>query len=55
MYDDRERIDRVAIQQDIEFDEFGRLISAELIVERCITARRGFESVEVIINNFAER
>ncbi len=55
MHDERQRIDRIAIDQDIELDQRRRLKMAEFIVERCIAAARGLQPVEEIEHDFRER
>ena len=55
MHDERQRIDRIAVDQDIELDQRRRLKMAEFVVERCIAAARGFEPVEEIEHDFGQR
>ena len=55
MHDGRERVDGVAVQEDVDLDELRRLVVGELVVERCIAARRRFQAVKIVEDDFVER
>ena len=51
----RERIDRIAVQEDVDLDELRLLVVRELVVKRSVAARRRFQTVEVVEDNLVER
>jgi len=55
VYDDRERIDRVAVDQDIKLHQRSGLKMAEIVVEGGIAATGRFETVEEIQHHLGQR
>src|SRR5262249_29256345 len=52
---DPERIDRLAIPQDLHLDEIARPVVGELVIERSIAARYRFQAVVEVEDALVER
>ncbi len=55
MHDGAERVDGVALQQDVDLDEVGALLPRGFVVERGISARLRLEGVEEVEHDLRER
>ncbi|SOY47098.1 hypothetical protein CBM2588_A130033 [Cupriavidus taiwanensis] len=55
VHDHRQRIDLVAVDQDIDLDHVGRAIFLELVVHRRVAARDRLQAVEEIEHDFRHR
>ena len=55
VHDQRERVDAVAVDQDVELHEIARAILDELVIERRVAARHRFQPVEEIHHDFVQR
>src|SRR5271154_4983412 len=55
MHDDGERVDRLAGDQDVEFDHGRFPVVGEMVVERGVAARDGLETIVKVENDFIER
>ena len=55
MHNRRQRIHRVAVQEDIDLHELRLLIICQFIVQRSIALGRRFQTVEVVKDDFIER
>src|SRR6266404_5518134 len=55
MDDDRERVHRFAVQDHVEFDQVGRAVLEEFVVERRIAAGDGLELVVEVENDLGQR
>ncbi len=55
MHDRAERVDRLALQQDVDLDQVGLLIAARLVVERGIAGGLRLQLVEEVEHDLAER
>ena len=55
MHNRRQRIHRVAVQEDIHLHELRLLIIRQFIIQRSITLGRRFQAVKVVKNDFIER
>ncbi len=52
---DGEGVDRVAVQEDVEFDEVVALVFARRVVEACVAAAQGLEAVVEVEHDFGKR
>ena len=50
----RERVDRLAVEQDVQLDELRRLVARAVVVERGIAFRNAFELVVEVENDLRE-
>src|SRR6266849_2615543 len=50
-----QRVHRLAANQDVELDEVGFDVTREVIVERSVAARNGFQPIVKIENDFVQR
>ena len=55
MNDEGQRIDRIAVDQDIELDQGRRLKMAEFVVERRVAAARGLQAIEKVQHDLGQR
>ena len=55
MHNHRQGINFLAIDQDVQLDDVGRSEFLEIVVERGISARDGFQLVEEIHDHFSHR
>ncbi len=55
MHDHRQRVHRVAGEQDVELDEVGRAQPDQLVVERGVAARARLQLVEEVEHDLGER
>ena len=55
MHQHGERIDRVAVDQHLQFHQVGRLVVGEVIVERGIATRHRLQAIVEIEHHFVER
>ena len=55
VHDDRQRIDRVAVDQDVELRQRRALEVAELVVERRVATAGTLQAVEEVEHHFGER
>ena len=55
MHDDRQRIDLVAVEQDVDLDHVGRPVFLELVVHRRVAARHALELVEEVQHDLGQR
>src|SRR5687767_4314852 len=55
VHDHRQCIHRLARDQNIELGHLGRPVAGEMIIERSIAARRGFQAIVEIEHDFVER
>jgi hypothetical protein len=55
VHDRAERVDRIAVQQDVDLDEVGLLLTDNVIVERGVAARARLELVEEVEDDLGER
>src|ERR1700687_655579 len=53
--DQRQRIDRFARDQHIQFDEVGFAVARKVIVQRSVAARNAFQSVVKVQHDFVQR
>ena len=55
MADERQRVDGLAGNQNVELDQIGFAITGEMVIERSVSARNAFQAVVEIENDFVER
>ena len=55
MDDERQRVDHLAVEHDVELDEVALLVAHQLVVERRVAARAGLQRVKEIVNDLVER
>src|SRR5258706_3907832 len=55
MDDQRERVDRFASDQNIQFEEVGFAVGGEVVVERSVAGRSGFKAVVKVEHDFVKR
>ena len=55
MYDSRQSIHRITVQQNIYFHQVRSAITCQLVVQRSIATGNRLQSVKVIINNLTQR
>src|SRR4051794_9271829 len=55
MYDRRKGIDRLTVQQEVDFDQISRLFAGRLVVQAGITPRPRLEGIEEIKNDLGQR
>ena len=55
MHDQRQRVDGVAGQQDVELDQVGRPVAEDLVVERRIAAAARLREVVEVEHDLRER
>ena len=51
----RQRVDRLAVQQNVEFGQLARFVTGLVIIERCVTARNAFQLIVKIEHDFGQR
>lgn len=49
------RVHNVAADHNIQFYQFGNLITCQLIIKRGVSFSAGFERIEKVIDNFVQR
>ena len=54
MNDRAERVDAVAVEQNVDLDEVGALLAALLVVQRGVAARAGLELIEEVENDLGQ-
>ena len=54
MNDRAERVDAVAVEQDVDLDEVGALLAALLVVQRRVAARAGLELIKKVEDDLGE-
>ena len=55
MHDKRQRVDHLAVQQNIELDEVGLAVADELVIKRGITLCARFQRIKEVKDNLIER
>ena len=55
VHDRAERVDRLAVQQDVDADEVARLVAQRLVVERGVAPRPRLQLVEEVEDDLGER
>ena len=55
MHDEAQRVDRVAGQQDVELDELGGAVAADLVVKRRVALGAALQAVEEVHDELAQR
>jgi hypothetical protein len=55
VHDHRERIDRIAVHEDVELDERRLPVAGHVIVERRVAARNGLQAIVEVQHDFVER
>ena len=55
VHDRGERVDRLAVQQDVDLDQLGRLLAAGLVVEAGVALGAALQLVEEVVDDLAER
>ena len=53
--DGRKCVHRVAVKKNIYLNQIRITITAQLVVKRSITTSGGFQSIKIVIDNFAQR
>ncbi len=55
MHDQRQRIDLVTVDQNVQLHQVRRLVAIEMIVQRRIAATGGLQTIEEVQNHFVHR
>ena len=55
MHDCRKRIDRFAVHEQVQFHQFRRPVTGNLVIHRAVAARNAFNLIIEIDENFIER